>query len=64
MKTGESKAGIDYRIVNKNMCSLQGQHPLPRVLLWHFKDVLTWIHNNNNDRAGFQTVTKECVGQD
>ena len=27
-KAGESRWGLDYRILNKVMCSLEGSHPL------------------------------------
>ena len=53
MKVRENKAGLDYRIVNKIMCSL-------KLFRAYFKGVLTKMQKNNGQ--GLNPFTKEVIG--
>lgn len=45
----KARCGLNYRVVSKSICSLEGQYPLGGVLLPHFKGALTRIHKNNGE---------------
>lgn len=40
MEMEENKVGLDYWIVNKIVCSLEGSYPFEGYYFWRFKGVL------------------------